>query len=505
MTIATYEVEKEFLAYVKKINNYGEALSLIFWDLRTGAPKKGVDQRSEVIGMLSSEVFSLSTSDEMGRYLKELERLIAENKISETTKKIVEECRKEYDRNKKIPQAEYEEFVKLQAKSESVWGEAREKSDFEMFRPYLEKIVEYKKKFITYWGYETYKYNTLLDMYEPGVTVEVLDHVFEQLRERIVPLVKEISGSNKELKTNVLFEHFSKDQQKNFTLELLKQLNYNFEAGRLDETIHPFEITLNRGDVRITTRYDENDFRMAVFGTIHECGHAVYEQNISEELEGTPLCSGTSMGIHESQSLFFENFIGRNKSFWKKNYELLKQFSNGQFENVSVDEFYDAINESKPSFIRIEADELTYPLHVMVRYELEKELFDGTLEVKDLPAAWNDKMESYLGIRPETDAQGVLQDIHWADGSFGYFPSYALGYMYAAQFKHKMLEEIPNFDALLGEGNVTPIREWLTKNIHQYGKTKKPLEILADVTGEGLNANYLADYLEAKYKGIYAL
>ncbi|WP_459501481.1 carboxypeptidase M32 [Bacillus sp. C1] len=505
MTIATLEVEKEFLAYVKKIENYGEALSLIFWDLRTGAPKNGVDQRSEVIGMLSSEVFALSTSQEMEKYLNELEVLISEKKISETTKKIVEECRKEYDRNKKIPQAEYEEFVKLQAKSESVWGEAREKSDFEMFRPYLEKIVEYKKKFVTYWGYETYKYNTLLDMYEPGLTVEVLDHVFGQLRERIVPLVKEIAESNKELKTNALFEHFSKEQQKNFTLELLKQLNYNFEAGRLDETIHPFEITLNRGDVRITTRYDENDFRMAVFGTIHECGHAVYEQNISEELEGTPLCKGTSMGIHESQSLFFENFIGRNKSFWKKNYDVLKQFSDGQFENVSVDEFYDAINESKPSFIRIEADELTYPLHVMVRYELEKELFDGTLEVKDLPAAWNDKMENYLGILPETDAKGVLQDIHWADGSFGYFPSYALGYMYAAQFKHKMLEEIPNFDALLEEGNVTPIREWLTKNIHQYGKTKKPLEILEDVTGEGLNASYLADYLEEKYKEIYEL
>ncbi|GMR65332.1 MULTISPECIES: carboxypeptidase [Bacillus] len=505
MTVATYEVEKQFLTYVKKIQNYGEALSLMFWDLRTGAPKKGVDQRSEVIGMLSSEVFAMSTSDEMGNYLTELENLIREDKLSETTKKMVEECRKEYDRNKKIPQAEYEAYVKLEAKAESVWEEAREKSDFEMFRPYLEKIVEFKKKFITYWGYETYKYNTLLDMYEPGITVEVLDHVFGQLRERIVPLVKEISESQKRLKTSALSEHFSKEKQKNFTLELLKQLNYDFEAGRLDETVHPFEITLNRGDVRITTRYDEKDFRMAVFGTIHECGHAVYEQNIAEKFEGTPLCSGTSMGIHESQSLFFENFIGRNKSFWKKNYDVLKEYSDGQFNDISVDEFYDAINESKPSFIRIEADELTYPLHVMVRYELEKELFDGTLQVKDLPAAWNDKMEAYLGIRPANDAQGVLQDVHWAGGSFGYFPSYALGYMYAAQFKERMLKDIPNFDALLEEGNVTPIREWLTENIHQYGKTKKPLEILEDVTGEGLNANYLADYLEAKYKEIYEL
>lgn len=208
--------------------------------------KKGVDQRSEVIGMLSSEVFAMSTSDEMGNYLTELEDLIREDKLSETTKKMVEECRKEYDRNKKIPQAEYEAYVKLEAKAESVWEEAREKSDFEMFRPYLEQIVEFKKKFITYWGYETYKYNTLLDMYEPGITVEVLDHVFGQLRERIVPLVKEISDSQKRLKTSALSEHFSKEN-KNFTLELLKQLNYDFEAGRLDETVHPFEITLNRG------------------------------------------------------------------------------------------------------------------------------------------------------------------------------------------------------------------------------------------------------------------
>lgn len=505
MTVVVHEMEAQFLAYVKKMMNYEEALNLIFWDLRTGAPKQGVDQRSEVIGMLSTEVFEMSTSKEMLSYITELESLIAEGKVSETTKKIVEECRKEYDRNEKIPKNEYEEFVKLQAKAESVWEEARDKSDFEMFRPYLEKIVEFKKKFITYWGYETYKYNTLLDMYEPGVTVEVLDRVFGQLRERIVPLVQEIAKSNKQLKTDVLFKHFSKEAQKEFSLQLLEQLQYNFGAGRLDETVHPFAITLNRGDVRITTRYDENDFRMAVFGTIHECGHAVYEQNIAKELEGTPLCDGTSMGIHESQSLFFENFIGRNKSFWKKNYDLLQQYAGDQFANLSVDDFYDAINESKPSYIRIEADELTYPLHIMVRYELEKELFDGTLEVKDLPTAWNDKMESYLGIRPENDAQGVLQDVHWSDGSFGYFPSYALGYMYAAQFKHKMLEEIPNFDALLEEGNIAPIREWLTKNIHQYGKMKKPLEILQDVTGEGLNANYLADYLEAKYKEIYGL
>ncbi len=497
----TCETERRFLDYVKKMMNYEEALNLMFWDLRTGAPKNGVEQRSEVISMLSTELFTMSTSAEMKGYIDALEG----KELSTKTRKIIEECRKEYDRNKKIPEAEYSAYVKLQAKAESVWETAKEQSDFAMFQPYLEELVAYKKKFISYWGHNTYKYDTLLDMYEPGMTTEILDSVFGQLRDRIVPLVKKIAASDKVLKTEPLQAHFPKEKQRDLSLALLQQLNYNFDAGRLDETVHPFAITLNPGDVRITTKYDESDFRTAVFGTIHECGHAVYEQNISSELVGTPLCDGTSMGIHESQSLFFENFIGRNKQFWYKNYSLLKSYSSGQFDDMSIDEFYDAINESKPSLIRIEADELTYALHIMVRYEIEKGLFDGDLEVKDLPRVWNEKMEEYLGIRPENDAQGVLQDVHWAGGDFGYFPSYALGYMYAAQFRHKMIQDLPHFDELLANGDIKPIREWLTNHIHQYGKLKKPLDILHDVTGEGLNATYLADYLEEKYTAIYQL
>jgi carboxypeptidase Taq len=503
MTVQQLEtVEQEFLAYVKKMGSYGEALSLIFWDLRTGAPSKGIEQRSDVISILSADIFDMSTSEKMESFLTELE---GKEGLSEITVKTVEQCRKEFDRNKKIPKDEYQEYVKLQALAESTWEKARETSDFKLFEPYLEKLVAFNKKFITYLGYEGTPYDRLLDDYEPGMTVEVLDRVFGQLRESIVPLVKQIAESKKELKTEVLFDHFPKEKQEEFTLQLVEELGYDFEAGRLDTTVHPFAITLNQKDVRITTRYDENDFRMALFGTIHECGHAVYEQNISSDLMGTPLSDGTSMGIHESQSLFFENMIGRNKSFWKRHYDRLKEYSNGQFDSLSLDDYYDAINESKPSLIRIEADELTYPLHVMVRYEIEKELFNGDLQVKDLPKVWNEKMKEYLGVVPENDAKGVLQDVHWSGGSFGYFPSYALGYMYAAQFKNAMLKDIPNFDALLEEGNVTPIREWLTENIHKYGKMKKPLEILQDVTGEELNATHLIHYLEEKYKAIYTI
>ncbi|MEH7352741.1 carboxypeptidase M32 [Neobacillus drentensis] len=495
------QLEKEFLDYVKKMSAYNEALGLIYWDLRTGAPKQAVEQRSEVIGMLSSEVFKMSTSEEMAAYIANLSK----QPISEKTKKILEECKKEYERNKKIPAEEYKEFVILQSKAESVWEEAKEKADFALFSPYLEKLVAMTKRFISYWGYEENKYDVLLDMYEPGITMEVLDQVFGELRKKIVPLVKQISESSNKPKTDFIFERFSKENQREFSLNILGKMGYNFNAGRLDETVHPFAIGLNPGDVRVTTRYDENDFRTAVFGTIHEGGHALYEQNISKSLIGTPLCTGTSTGIHESQSLFYENILGRSFSFWKNNYDLLKSYTNGQFDQVEIEEFYRAINESKPSLIRIEADELTYPLHVMIRYEIEKGLFNDEIEVKDLPKIWNDKYEEYLGICPENDGVGVLQDVHWAGGSFGYFPSYALGYMYAAQFKHKMIEELPNFDLLLEEGNLLPIKEWLTKNIHQYGKMKKPLEILQDVTGEGLNAKYLINYLSEKYGKVYQL
>ena len=495
------QLEKGFLEYVKKMSAYNETLGLIYWDLRTGAPKQGVDQRSEVIGMLSSEVFKLSTSEEMAAYIASLTK----QSLSEKTFKILQECKRDYERNKKIPAEEYKEFVILQSKSESVWEEAKAKADFSLFSPYLEKLVEKTKQFIHYWGYKENKYDVLLDMYEPGITVEILDQVFSQLKSKIVPLVKRISESQYKPKTDFLYENFPKGNQRDFSLKILEKMGYNFQAGRLDETVHPFAIGLNPGDVRVTTNYNEKDFRTAVFGTIHEGGHALYEQNIAKELIGTPLCSGTSMGIHESQSLFYENILGRSFSFWKSNFRLLKEYADGQFDQVDIKEFYRAINESKPSFIRIEADELTYPLHVIIRYEIEKAMFNNEIEVKDLPKIWNDKYEEYLGIRPENDTQGVLQDVHWAGGSFGYFPSYALGYMYAAQFKYKMLEDLPNFNQLVEQGNLLPIKEWLTEHIHRYGKMKKPLEILHDVTGEGLNATYLIDYLIAKYGEIYHL
>ncbi|MGY3716489.1 carboxypeptidase M32 [Sutcliffiella cohnii] len=498
-------IEKDYLQLMKKIESYNEAISLMFWDMRTGAPKKGLEQRSEVIGMLSSDVFKLTTSEEMLEYITQLTQPEIYNQLNEITQKSIDETKKNYEKNSKIPQEEYKEYVILSSKSEAVWEEAKANDDFFMLQPYLEKLVSFNKKFIEYWGYDGNKYDTLLDMYEPGMTVDKLDEVFNQLKERIIPLVKQIQESNYNPDDSVLFFSFPKENQHNFSLDILKELEYDFSAGRLDETVHPFAIGINPGDVRVTTKYDEEDFRSAIFGTIHECGHALYEQNISSDLIGTGLASGTSMGIHESQSLFYENFVGRNYSFWKRHYNKLNEYATGAFQNVSLDDFYGAINVAKPSLIRIEADELTYALHIIIRYELEKALFNDELEVKDLPNAWNEKYEQYLNITPPNNAKGVLQDVHWSGGSFGYFPSYALGYMYAAQFFNTMKKDIPNFDQLLENGELKVIKQWLADHIHQYGKMKKPLEIVKDVTGEELNVQYLIDYLENKYRTIYKL
>ncbi|WP_075617716.1 carboxypeptidase M32 [Paenisporosarcina indica] len=498
------ENTEKFLEYVKKMQAYSEAINLIYWDLRTGAPKKGIDQRSQVIGTLSSEVFGMQTSDELAKLLEELEKNL--NSLDPITKRTFEVVKKEYDKSKKVPAEEYKAYVILTSKAESVWEEAKEKSDFALFMPYLKEIVETTKRFITYWGVkENNPYNTLLDEYEPGMTTEILDQVFGELRKKIVPLAKKIVDSSHQPDTTFLFKHFPKEKQKLFSLEILKQLGYDFEAGRLDETVHPFATGLNRGDVRITTKYDDHDFRSAVFGTIHECGHALYEQNISADLEGLPISSGTSMGIHESQSLFYENFVGRNENFWTHNYACLQAYAPEQFGHVAVEDFLAAINESKSSLIRIEADELTYPLHIMIRYEIEKGLFNGDLKVENLPQIWNDKYEEYLGVRPTNDAEGILQDVHWSGGAFGYFPSYALGYMYASQLKAAMLKDLPNFDELCATGDLEPIKLWLTDKVHRHGSMKKPLEILQEATGEGLNASYLAEYLEEKYGRIYQL
>ncbi|WP_128895353.1 carboxypeptidase M32 [Longirhabdus pacifica] len=486
----------------KKINYYGEAISLMYWDLRTHAPKNSVKARSQSIGLLSTEQFKLSTSDEMGTLLESCSEEQTFAKLSEMDQKLVKMLKKQYDRSKKIPTEMYQKFVELTTTAESVWEDAKGDADFASFQPYLEEIVEYNKKFAEIWGYEDNPYNALIEDYETGMTVETLDRVFAQVKERIVPLVAKVREAEQP-DTSFLKQPLDIEQQKKLGEFVLKEIGYDFQSGRIDETVHPFMIDINHGDIRVTTAYKENDFMFSFGSTAHEGGHALYEQNIAEKLAGTSLCSGTSMGIHESQSRFWENQIGLSYEFWEKYYSKLKEFFPGKFDDVALDDFYAAINQAAPNLIRIEADELTYNLHIMIRYELEKSLISGELKVADLPQAWNKKYEEYLGITPSHDGEGVLQDVHWSGGSFGYFPTYSLGNMYAAQITHVMKQEMPAYEQHIREGNFSPIKAWLTDKVYRHGKMLTPNELIQDIAGEELNPQYLIEYMEEKFTKIY--
>jgi carboxypeptidase Taq len=494
-----------FKALDQRLAHYKEILDLVGWDMQTKAPKKGKSYRSQAVGTLSSDMYHISLSEEMERCLTYLSTPDVFEQLDEATSKCVKERKTEFDKLKKIPADLYKEFVIHAANAQEIWEEARHTNNFALYQPALEKMVKYQKKFIEYFGYEKHPYDALLNEYEPGLTVQTLDPLFADLRTKTIDLLVRIQASPHQPKTDLFNQHFDVEKQKEFSLFVLTQLGFDLNAGRLDVSAHPFASGINISDVRITTRYLENDMRSAIFGTIHECGHALYEQGINPDYQGTSLAEGTSMGIHESQSRFMENVVGRSYEFWSYLYNDLQQFFPAKFDGVELEEFCRAINVVQPSLVRVEADELTYNLHIIVRYEIEKGLMAGEFEVKDLPQIWNSKMKEYLGVSPDSDAEGVLQDVHWSFGGFGYFPSYSLGNLYAAQIAHTMRRQLPNFDLLLEQGEFLTIREWLRENIHQHGKFYSPHELIKKVTGEDLNAKYLIDYFEEKYSKVYKL
>lgn len=499
MSITFDEKLKEFKEYVSKIEYLNSAISVLYWDMRVGMPKKGINFRSDVLGYLSTEAYKMQTSDKVKEFITYFE---GSQDLDKVTSSMVEKVKKEYDRNKKIPEDRFKEYVILTSQAEDKWTQAKNEKNFEIFKPYLEKIVEMNKEFLNYWGYEGNKYNTLLDFYEPGMTVEKLDKVFGELKDAIIEILDKIKVSNYTPDDSFFKGNYSKESQEALGKEVLKAIGYDFDAGRLDETMHPFTIEFCNKDVRITTNYHEDDIRPSLFSCIHEGGHAIYEQNIPDELNGTTLGTGVSMGIHESQSRFYENIIGRSKEFWKYFYtKLIKIYPN--FENISLEDFYKGINIVKPSLIRVEADELTYSLHIIIRYEIEKMLINDEIKVEDLPMVWKAKYKEYLGIEPENDSEGVLQDIHWAGGSFGYFPSYALGNLYGAQFFNKMKKDIKDVNEKVEKGELNVVKEWLKENIHKHGSIYKPSEILKMATGEELTAKYFIEYLKEKYSKIY--
>ncbi|WP_274361361.1 carboxypeptidase M32 [Paenibacillus thermotolerans] len=497
-------IVKQFKELDEKMTHYSDMLSLASWDSQVKAPTKGKAYFAKARGTLSTELFRLSTSDQMGELLEALTQPEVQDKLDAPTKAAVRMRKRDYDKDKKIPESLHKEITIHTANARTVWEEARKENDFEKFRPTLERTVELIREYAERLGYEKHPYDALLDLFEPDLTVEQVDRIFGPLREKTVALLERIRSSANPPK-NVFEGGFDVGQQEKFNLHLLPSLGYDLEAGRLDVTAHPFAVTVNCNDVRITTRYSENDPKSSLFATIHEAGHAIYEQGVNPEFEGSVISDGVSLGIHESQSRFLENMVGRSKAFWERYFDDYKRFFPDKFDGVSVEDVYRSVNIVNPSFIRVEADEVTYNLHIMIRYEIEKELIAGTLEVKDLPHVWNEKMREYLGIVPPTDTLGVLQDVHWSYGSFGYFPTYSLGNLYAAQIRKTILKQFPNFYDLIRGGEFSVIREWLRENIHQHGCVYPPAELIERVTGEGLNPNYLVEYLEEKVAEVYGL
>ncbi|MGL5100214.1 MAG: carboxypeptidase M32, partial [Fusobacteriaceae bacterium] len=393
------------------------------------------------------------------------------------------------------------EYSELTATAQNIWAEARETNDFFKFQDSLEKIFLFSKKFANYRKKDGEDlYNIILSDYEKGMDIQKLDLFFETLKVEIVPILKKIKEKNLDY-SKILTGSVPVENQKKFSRFIGQYLGFDFNRGVLAESAHPFTLTVNMDDVRLTTRYIENLPLSSIFSTIHETGHGIYEQGIAPSLKDTTLADGTSMGIHESQSRFYENIVGRSENFWEVLFPKL-QNEYEYLKNISFQDFYRGINSVQPSLIRVEADELTYSLHIMVRYEIEKGIFRGDYEIENLPQIWREKMEEYLGISPDNDSDGVLQDVHWSCGLIGYFPSYALGNAYSLQILHAMKKDL-DVDALLKKGELEKIKDWLQKKIHIHGKSKTPEEIILAVTGESLNPKYYIDYLKDKYTLIY--
>lgn len=495
--------EKEFLKEVKEIDLMSQALTVLDWDIQTGMPEKSSEERSEV----NSYLYGLYFSKKVGPKIAEaIEYFSAHpDELSEVGKTVFEKVKEDYELEHKVPEELMIALTSATSKAHTKWQESRESKQFADFESALSENIKITKQLIPYWRKEEKTdYDVLLNQYEPGMTVEILDQVFDQVKEGIMSIRQALVEKGTAPETDFLSRKMTKEQQKCFVVGVIKQLGYDFSRGRLDDTIHPFMIGINRNDVRITTRWNEEDFKMATFGVIHEAGHGMYEQNIDEKYTYTPVGEGTSMGIHESQSLFNEIIVGSNRSFWEKQYPFFQECAEGTFDDISFDDFYRSLQYTKASLIRIEADSLTYPLHIIIRYEIEKMMFNEGLEVEKLPEVWNQKYEEYLGIRPTNDLEGILQDVHWSGASFGYFPSYALGFMYAAQLLHAMKKDIA-VDEILSSDDYSPIKEWMTEKIHQYGASRKPNQLIQDATGEALNPQYLIDFMRKLYFSVYGV
>ena len=489
--------------YLKKMQQFDHVTTLLYWDMRTNTPKEGFEGHSDALTYFSTERFELATSDELKNLLDTLAAPEEFEALDDKWKFIVSKMKEQMDRDRRIPKDFYESFVKAQSESENAWEEAKEKSDFSIFAPHLEKLIGMVTKMTEYTDPGKDVYDALLDQYEKGMDKATIDGLFEQLKKELIPLVQKVLAA-KQPDDSKFHATFDVNAQKEVQKLLLSYIGFDWNKGTTGESTHPFTLNFSSKDVRVTNHFYEHDPLSAMYSAIHEGGHAIFEQNVNPDFDGTIAGGCFYMGIHESQSRFYENILGRNKNFWSPVYDKVQE-KLPQLKDISLDEFYHEVNHVRNSLIRTEADELTYCFHIILRYEIEKAIFDEHVKVEDLPALWNAKMQEYLQITPENDAEGILQDMHWSDGSFGYFPSYLLGSIYDGMYLDAVQEELGSVDTLLAEGKIGEITKWLNEKIHQYGSTREPKEVIEKVCKKEVTAEPLVRYFKEKYTKVYAL
>ncbi|TMC71874.1 MAG: carboxypeptidase M32 [Chloroflexi bacterium] len=491
---------KEILGEVTDVNR---ASAVLTWDQETYMPPGGVANRADQLTTLRRLAHVRFTSEEVGRLLEEAEGEVGGLPFDSDDASIVRVTRRDYDLARKLPTELVAEIARAGATARPVWQKARQDSDFTLFEPYLERNVELNRKVADALGYRERPYDALLDRTEPGLTTDQLEAIFAQLKGAIVPLVGDVARHSEAVDDSVLYRGFDPDAQVAYALQVVIKLGYDPERGRQDLSTHPFTISFGPGDVRITTRVSRDFFNECLFGSIHEAGHGMYNQGIGQNLDRTPLWSGASPGVHESQSRLWENMVGRSAAFWRYFYPSLRNAFPGPLKGVDEESFFRAVNKSYPSLIRVEADEVTYNLHILLRFELENELLEGSLKVADLPEAWNARIKSYLGIDVPNDREGVLQDIHWSGVSFAIFPGYTLGNLMGAQLMEKARKELPDLDGTIERGEFGVLLKWLRTNVYRHGRKFTPNELMERVTGQPLTAEPWIAYVRQKFGALY--
>jgi carboxypeptidase Taq len=490
-------------ARLAEIHYLGRAEALLGWDERTMMPPGGAEARTDQIAALVRVRHEKLADEELGRLLDELEPFGEELSYDSDDSALIRVAKRDHEKARRVPIELRAEIARAASVAEHVWREAKQRNDFELFLPHLERNVYLKLRYAHCFERED-AYDPLLDDYEPGMKTPEMAAILDDLKEALIPLVAELAERAAGVDDSFLRQEYPAPRQREVVCRLLGELPMPGESWRLDETTHPFQMSLSPTDVRLTTRYDEHDLELALFSTLHEYGHGLYENGVDPALDGTPLGRPSSLGLHESQSRMWENLVGRSLPFWRRFNGMFGESFPDKLNGVDAEGFFRAVNKVERSLIRIEADELTYDLHILVRFELERELIGGTLEPRDLPGAWNERVQTYLGIEVPDDARGVMQDVHWAAGEFGYFPTYSLGNVIAAQLWEAAHTAIPDLDDQIEQGRFMQLREWLREHVHRHGRKYSAAEVVERATGKPIEVGPYVTYLTDKFRRLYA-